>query len=66
METTRRRLARMKRSLASAAAATLALRSALRLPESRSSWASRPASMMRDSSRSSSAVSSGTLPMSFR
>ena len=56
----------MNRSLASAAAATAALRAAPRLPLASCSAASRPASMTRDSSRSSSAVSRGTLPMSFR
>ena len=63
---TRRRLARMKRSLASAAAATAFFNATPRLPLASCSAASRPASMTRESSRSSSAVSRGTLPMSFR
>ena len=56
----------MKRSLASAAAATARLRATPRWPLASFSAASRPASITRDSSRSSSAVRRGTLPMSFR
>ena len=56
----------MNRSLAPAAAATAFFRATLRLPLASSSAAARPASITRESSRSSSAVRSGTLPMSFR
>ena len=56
----------MKRSLASAAAVTALFNATLRLPLASCSAASRPASMTCDSSRSSSAVSRGTLPMSFK
>src|SRR5262245_114902 len=66
MLTTRRRLERMKRSLALAAALPADLRAADFSPFAIRSAASRPASMARDSSRSSSALSRATLPMSFR
>ena len=56
----------MNRSLAVAAVATAFLRATLRLPLASSSAAARPASITRESSRSSSAVRRGTLPMSFR
>src|ERR1700749_3385239 len=66
MLTTSRRFDPMKRSLATAAGGTAFLRATLRLPLASCRAASRPASITRESSRSSSAVRSGTLPMSFR
>src|SRR5690606_27243253 len=66
MLTTRRRLARMNRSLAAAAAAICLSRSRPRSPAALRRRAAAPSSIVRESSRSSSAFSSATAPISFR